>query len=118
MPKWIVLAGGAAWYLLKPLRPLFYRAAATQVGGGEALIPEAFDTWHTYRLDWLKARVDFFVDDTLIHSTNSSPRGPLGFVAWIDNSMLNIRGDSFAFGNVAVNNEQWLELSEVAIAPL
>lgn len=118
VPKWIVLAGGAAWYVLKPLRPLFYRAAAAQVGGGEALVPGAFDAWHTYRLDWLKDRVDFFVDGSVIYTTKSSPRGPLGFVAWIDNSMLNIRGDAFAFGNVAVTKEQWMELSEVLIDAL
>ncbi|MEP7199279.1 MAG: family 16 glycosylhydrolase, partial [Chloroflexota bacterium] len=118
VPKVVVLLGGLAWFALKPLRPLFYRAAQTQVGGGEALVTARFDEWHTYRIDWLPSRVDFCVDDEKIFTSPSSPRGPLGFCAWMDNSMLNVRDGAFAFGNLAVPGRQWLELSEVSIQPL
>ena len=118
VPKIILLAGGIAWQALKPLRPFFYRAAQSQVGGGEILIHERLTDWHTYRIDWLKARVDFFVDDRKIYTSTSAPRGPLGFCAWLDNSMLNVRGDQFASGYVAVPERQWLELSEVTIETL
>ena len=118
VPKWAVLLGGAAWVVLKPLRPLFYRAAQSQVGGGELALPLRFDEWHAYRLEWLRERVDFFVDDQKIYSTASSPRGPLGFVAWMDNSMLSLQAGSMDFGNLEVPQRQWLELSEVVIEAL
>lgn len=118
MPKWIIMLAGAAWYVLKPLRRLFYRAAQSQVGGGEALIGAPMDDWHIYELDWLRDRVKFAVDGQTVYSAASSPRGPLGFVAWMDNSMLSLRGDAFAFGNLVIPQRQWLELAEVTIEPI
>ena len=114
-PSFVVTLGSLAWWLLKPLRPLFYRAAQATVGGGEALAPARLDEWHTYRLDWLAQRVDFFVDAQKIFTTTASPRGPLGFVAWMDNSMLSVRGGEVRFGNLDVPERQWLEMSEVRI---
>jgi hypothetical protein len=118
VPKFIVLLGGLAWYVLKPLRPLFYRAAQTQVGGGEVLISASLTEWHTYRLDWLRDQVDFFVDEQKIFTSHSSPRGALGFVAWLDNSMLSVRDGDIRFGNLDVPERQWFELSEVKIEGL
>ena len=118
VPRPVVVAGALAWFLLKPLRPLFYRAAATQVGGGEAPVPQSLTAWHTYRIDWLRARAEFWVDDQRVFQTTSVPRGPLGFVAWIDNSMLNVSQGAFAFGNLAIEERQWLELSGVHIEPI
>jgi hypothetical protein len=118
VPRIIILAGALAWFALKPLRPWFYRAASNQVGGGEAPVPQPLTEWHTYRIDWLPALVEFWVDDRLVFSTTSAPRGPLGFVAWADNSMLNVNDGAFTFGNLALPEQQWLELSEVSIEPV
>lgn len=118
VPAWTVTLGNWLWQLAAPLRPLFYRAAQTQVKGGEVAIETRLDEWHTYRLDWLSERVDFFVDEKMIFSSRSSPRGPLGFVAWIDNSMMSVRGGDFSFGNLEVPEREWLELSEVELESL
>ncbi|MBI5878665.1 MAG: hypothetical protein HZB53_13530 [Chloroflexi bacterium] len=118
VPKLALVAAGAAWYLLKPLRPLFYRAAQTQVGGGEAPVPMSLAEWHVYRIDWRREGVAFFVDDQRVFATRAAPRGPLGFCAWIDNSVLDVRGEHFASGYVAIEHRQLLELSEVRIEPL
>jgi hypothetical protein len=118
VPRVVILAGALAWFMLKPLRPLFYRAAATQVGGGEAPVLQSLNEWHTYRIDWLPALAEFWVDDRRVYSTTSVPRGPLGFVAWLDNSMLNLNDGAFTFGNLALLEQQWLELSEVNIEPV
>lgn len=118
VPKVVLFAGGAAWALLKPLRPAFYRLAQTQVGGGEAPVPERFDVWHTYQIEWRGREADFRVDGRLLFSSDTAPAGPLGFCAWVDNSMLDVRGEHFGSGYVSLSVEQWLELSEVRIEPL
>lgn len=118
VPKVALYAAGIAWYALKPLRRLFYRAAQTQVGGGEAPVAAAFDEWHAYRIDWRRDGVEFYVDGTPAFATSAAPRGPLGFCAWIDNSVLDVRGEHFSSGYAALAQRQWLELSEVSIGPL
>ncbi len=117
VPAWLIALGNIIWRIT-PLRPWLYRAAQTQVGGGEILLPVQLDEWHRYRLDWLPGRVDFFVDEQKIFSTPSSPQGPLGFVAWLDNSMMSLREGQFSFGNVAVPEREWFVLSEVNIESL
>lgn len=118
VPRVVVLAAALVWLALKPLRPLFYRAAATQVGGGEALLLQPLTEWHTYRIDWLPGLAEFWVDDERVFRTNSAPRGPLGFVAWIDNSMFNVSEGTFTFGNLALPEQQWMEISGVNIEPI
>jgi Glycosyl hydrolases family 16 len=118
VPRLVIMAGALAWLVLKPLRPWFYRAAATQVGGGEAPVTQPLKEWHTYRIDWLPGLAEFWVDDERVFHTTSAPRGPLGFVAWIDNSMLNVSEGTFTFGNLALPEQQWLEFSGVSIEPI
>ncbi len=117
VPTWTIALGNLVW-AIAPLRPLLYRAAQTQVSGGECLVSATLSEWHRYRLDWLPSRVDFFVDEQHIFSTQTRVRGPLGFVAWLDNSMLRLRDGEFAFDNLAVSEREWLELSEVHVEPL
>jgi hypothetical protein len=47
----------------------------------------AFDPtgWHDYVLEWRASSVTFLVDGATVFETGNSPRGPLGFVFWIDN---------------------------------
>ncbi|MCA1553683.1 MAG: hypothetical protein LC737_04825 [Chloroflexi bacterium] len=117
VPAWTVALGNLVW-AIAPLRPLLCRAAQSQVSGGECVIRASLAEWHTYRLDWLPAGVDFWVDESQIFSTPSSPRGPLGFVAWLDNSMLRLRDGEFTFANLEVPEREWFELGEVRIEPL
>ncbi|MGC1376784.1 MAG: hypothetical protein WA821_11185 [Anaerolineales bacterium] len=41
--------------------------------------------WHEYRLKWSPGRVEFSLDGAPLFETETSPRGPLGLVVWIDN---------------------------------
>src|SRR5690606_6333096 len=54
---------------------------------------------HTYEIDWRTDGATFRVDETVVHTTDLSPSGPVGFVAWIDNQYMRVspRGD-FAWG--------------------
>ena len=117
VPGWMVTLGNVVWSLA-PLRPLLYRAAQTQVGGGERLVDAPLSEWHTYRIDWQPTHITFWVDERQIHHVQARVRGPLGFVAWLDNSMLRLREGEFAFANLAVPEREWFELSEVRIEPL
>ncbi len=66
------------------LWPLAQRA----LGVSEALIAQAMTGWHTYVLDWGLRRAEFRVDDRPVLIGERPPRGPLGFVLWIDNQAL------------------------------
>jgi hypothetical protein len=41
--------------------------------------------WHDYHLRWKGDKVSFEVDGLPIFETSQPPKGPLGFVIWIDN---------------------------------
>jgi hypothetical protein len=51
-------------------------------------IPFSLTDWHDYRLEWRRNSCCFWVDGRLILHTPVSPRGPLGFVCWIDNQYM------------------------------
>lgn len=73
--------------------------------------------WHTYNsLSWQAAGCTFTVDgETALH-TPFSPRGPLGFVCWLDNQYLiaTARGRVRA-GILPIPQPQWLEIAGLAI---
>jgi hypothetical protein len=58
------------------------------------------------------------VDSQEVLRALTPPRGPLGFVTWIDNqyAIATPRG-RLRFGALATN-EQWLELASFSIQPL
>jgi hypothetical protein len=70
--------------------------------------------WHTYTIDWQTDRVQFSIDDQIILNTDRSPRGPLGFVAWIDNQFAVVTPQGrFKFGLLDIDQEQWLEIEMI-----
>jgi hypothetical protein len=56
-------------------------------------ITAVLSEWHTYRLHWGEASCQFWLDDQLILTSPVSPKGPLGFVCWIDNQYLVLTGN-------------------------
>jgi len=52
----------------------------------------------------------------MVLETDRSPRGRLGFVAWIDNqyAVVTPRGN-FKFGLLDAPFEQWMEVSEINV---
>ena len=74
--------------------------------------------WHHYRLDWRPDGCLFYVDQELVYQTAFSPRGPLGFVCWLDNQyMVLTRNGRFRWGTLALTDNQWLEVADLNIAP-
>ncbi|MCB9452488.1 MAG: hypothetical protein H6672_13710 [Anaerolineaceae bacterium] len=71
---------------------------------------------HTYTLDWLAERAIFQVDGQVVYKAPTTPRGPLGFIAWIDNQYAIVTPQGrFGFGLLPLADSQALILSEVHI---
>jgi hypothetical protein len=71
---------------------------------------------HTYMLDWGRSGVIFAVDGVVVHEATCAPRGPLGFIAWIDNQYAIVTPQGrFGAGLVGVEREQALVLEQVVI---
>ena len=79
-------------------------------------IAKTMADWHDYQLDWHKSGCEFFVDGRLIHQTPFSPRGPLGFVCWMDNQfMVATANGRFRWGTLPIEVSQWLEVENLTI---
>lgn len=73
--------------------------------------------WHDYEIEWRPDVARFRVDGREVFAVPSPPRGPLGFVTWIDNqyAIATPRG-RLRFGALDTD-EQWLELASLSIQP-
>ena len=79
-------------------------------------IHESMTQWREYQLIWRETGCDFWVDGRLIHQTPFSPRGPLGFVCWIDNQyMVATANGRFRWGPIPVTTQQFLEVEALQI---
>ncbi|MFQ5406866.1 MAG: hypothetical protein ACE5FI_00395 [Anaerolineales bacterium] len=95
------------------------RVARRAVNAAEALLDASMDDWHTYALEWHAAGTRFFVDGRKVLESNVSPRGPLGFVAWIDNQYAIVSESGiFKFGLVECAQARWLELDDLRVERL
>lgn len=118
------------FFLLAPTAPVawplmrwrwLYRAAwplaQWAIGVREALIQVDLTDWHTYVLEWLATRANFFVDGECVLSTSRSPGGPLGLVLWLDNQGIDLQPGKLPRSLLlATAHEQWLELAKVEVA--
>jgi len=109
-------------FLLMRIPALYRRlwpVAQRAIGVSEALLPADLDAPHRYSLDWREDGATFHVDGQVVHEAPVAPRGPLGFIAWMDNQHAIVTPQGrIRFGVTPVAREQWLALDEVAIEPL
>jgi hypothetical protein len=83
----------------------------------EALLDDVTLTaWHDYALDWQREAAVFTVDGVERLCAPMPPRGPLGFVLWIDNqyAVASLEG-RFGFGVLPLPEAQWLEVDGLRI---
>lgn len=119
-PFWLLAPTAPLAIPLMNIRPL-YRAlwpvAQRTVGVSEALVNAPMTDWHTYQIDWGRRQARFSVDGETILDCGTAPRGPLGFVMWIDNqAMIATPWGRFGWQALAIPGEQWMEVSELVIA--
>jgi hypothetical protein len=111
--------------LLVPLlrRPALYRGLypplQRAVGVAEALVRAPMEQWHEYVVEWGARRSRFLVDGRVVLDEAPSPRGPMCFVAWVDNQYLVLTPQGqLRWGLLEVPQRQWLELAELRIEAL
>lgn len=85
----------------------------------KALDTDLLYTPYDYTIEWLPEQVIFKIDGEIVHETDLSPSGPLGFIAWIDNQYAIVTPQGrFGFGTVGVSHQQSLYLENVEIQQL
>ncbi len=119
LPSMLFVPGAALAFLAGNaplLRKWVVRAVQTAVTASEAELTAPLDEWHTYQLDWSASGVRFNVDEATVLDSSVAPRGPLGFVAWIDNqfAVLSERA-GIRFGVVPTTAPAWLEIADLEI---
>lgn len=97
----------------RPLAGLAMAAGRTVVAAREAMLDVAVPdlrAWHDYALDWRHDEAVFTVDGREVLRAPRPPRGPLGFVAWIDNYRAVAAGGRYSWGYVASPEAQWMDI--------
>lgn len=78
--------------------------------------PALMREWHTYSIEWEIDRAQLSIDDRIVLETDRSPRGPMGFITWIDNQIAIVTPQGrINFGLLKTDREQWLEIEHVEI---
>ncbi|MFQ5854724.1 MAG: hypothetical protein ACE5LU_03645 [Anaerolineae bacterium] len=99
-------------WLYRALWPVGQRA----IGVCEALVNVDMTTWHTYVIEWGTETAHFSVDGQSILRCATSPRGPLGFVMWLDNQYAMVTPwGRFGYGRLDAPGRQWLEVDQLTI---
>ena len=101
-----------------PLRRRLWPRVRQALGVSFAPLPSPDTGWHAYELLWQPDGCRFSVDGRVVHQTRHSPRGPLGFVCWVDNQYLiaTPRG-RFGFGTLPTAVTQTLEVRDLTVGP-
>ena len=78
-----------------------------------------FTVWRDLTIEWLEDEISFWVDGVVVLHAHLQLQVPQAFVAWLDNNYAALTPDGkFDIGNLAVAQEQSLELSHVEIIRL
>ena len=101
--------------IYRALWPRIQRAIRVQASAIEAELTE----WHTYSLEWGIESASFAVDGEPVLKDAPSPRGPLGFVMWLDNQyMVATPWGRFRWGLLDVPDSQWMEVQVLKVEAL
>lgn len=103
--------------LYRRVWPLAQRALAVH----ERLLDDEVEmtAWHDYRLEWLAESARFYVDGELMLTVPTPPKGPLGFVMWLDNQYaIATPQGRFGWGLLASEGEQWMAVERFSIDTL
>lgn len=101
---------------LPPLARLLRRAGRIFVREAAILVETEVTSWHSYRLDWQAGALSYWLDNRLIFHSPVSPRGPLGFVLWIDNQFAAFPPDGrVKMGTLPTPGDCGLEIEDLQI---
>lgn len=101
-------------WLYRSVWPLGQRAISVS----EASINVEMTHWHKYVIEWGLNRARFLVDDQPVLDCETSPRGPLGLVMWLDNQYAIVTPwGRFGFGLLDAPEPHWMEVDTLIIEP-
>jgi hypothetical protein len=108
---------GTPLLLVKPISRLLRANLAAKLISEAAKRLEVDATqWHLYQLQWGKGRVEFAVDGEAVFITETSPKGPLGLVIWIDNQFAAWKPDGSLGLGTLPNPPAWMEIERLDIS--
>lgn len=100
----------------KYLRTRIWPYVQQQLGIRFAPLAVDMTTWHVYTLHWRRTGCLFYVDGDLVLQTPCSPRGPLGFVCWLDNQYMVVTANGrFAWGTLPTATTQTLDVCDLEV---
>jgi hypothetical protein len=98
--------------LYRRLWPPIQRA----VGVREALLDVEMTDWHVYVIEWDLVQARFSVDGEPVLADAPSPRGPLGFVMWLDNQYMVVTPQGrLRWGLLETPDTQWMQVDRIEI---
>lgn len=101
---------------LPPLRRRIWPRVRRSLGISYWRLDIAMNEWHAYELEWGASGCLFRVDGHTALRTERTPRGPLGFVAWIDNQYLVVTpAGRSRWGTEITTHGQALELRRLRL---
>ncbi|MBN1954496.1 MAG: hypothetical protein JW900_05525 [Anaerolineae bacterium] len=105
--------------ILMNIRPCYRRLwpfVQRAVRVREAAVGVEMQEWHSYVLEWGPAESRFAVDGRTVLDHAPSPRGPLGFVIWLDNQYMVVTPwGRVGWGMLDAPGVQSMEVSELVI---
>jgi hypothetical protein len=119
IPVWVFTPCilGIPLLLLPPAARLIRKLASRVISQDATQLDLDPTAWHRYRLDWDTKQVKFFLDDRLVLTTQESPRGPLGFVLWVDNQYAAWTPDGRLKYGTLHSSSSWIEVKHLVIQP-
>jgi hypothetical protein len=101
---------------LPPLRRRLWPFIRRRLGISFEPLTAVMTAWHHYELHWETAGSTFKVNGQTVFRTPHAPRGPLGFVAWLDNQYMVVTVNGrMRWGTLTTSETQWLELAGLKI---
>jgi hypothetical protein len=119
-PNALLLAPLAPLVVLTMNLPPIYRALWPTIQRAvrvkESIVDIEMTEWHTYAIEWGTEQSKFSVDGSIVLQNAPSPRGPLGFVMWLDNQYMVVTPwGRFRWGLLDIPGRQWMEISQLII---
>jgi hypothetical protein len=101
---------------LQPVYRVLWPAVQRAIHVKEALVEGDMSAWHTYVIEWGREQASFNVDGEIVMDKAPAPRGPLGFVMWLDNQYMVVKPwGRFGWGTLEAPGRQWMEVDWLTI---
>jgi hypothetical protein len=96
---------------IPPLYRLLWPPIQRAINLREAVVEADMADWHTYDIEWGRERANFRVDGKMVLKDAPAPRGPLGFVMWLDNQYMVVTPwGRLGWGVLDAPGRQWMEI--------